>query len=374
MNEKFIKQEDMVFLKSFYEKVKSKLNLTSDIIKGRYPYTTENGKYTNLDFIGEWYPGFWCGMMWLMYDETGDRKYFEYARQAVDGLDEGFRNIREYDHDVGFVYGLSAVADYNITGNKESLNRGYLAACALMGRFNLKGGFFRSQDVDTPNRFIVDTMMNLPLLYWASEVTEDDRFTQLAMVHADTVNRVMVRGDGSVDHVVKMDFETGEVSERFGGQGYAGGSSWTRGQAWAIYGFALSYLHTGKKEYLDTAKKVAHYFMACTDESGVAPIDFRAPKDNPYKDTTASACAACGYIEIAKHVGEFEKELYLNAAVKILRGLEKCCDFSDTEESILQMGSEDYHYMKQNLPIIYGDYFMLEALYRICGKNKIMMW
>lgn len=371
------------WVEAFHEKMKKKLEQTSDMIQGKYPYTTTNGKYENLDFIWEWYAGFWCGMLWLMYQDTGDEKYLRYARQAEEGLDEGFEDIRIYGHDVGFVWGLSAVADYKITGNESSKRRGYLAACALAARYNVAGGFIRAQEwpakSEDPNDYgsryctIIDCMMNLPLLYWASDVTEDDRFAQIAMHHADKTMKYLVRGDGSVEHCVEFHKDTGQLEKTFMGQGFSQGSSWSRGQAWAIYGFALSYAHTGKREYLETAKRVAHYFLANLDESGIVPSDFRAPKEPFIPDTTAGACAACGLLEIADHTCQQEKGLYIDGALKILRGLEKYCDFGKSEQSILQEGSEAYHY-GNHMPIIYGDYFLLEALHRLCSENKILMW
>ena len=104
-----------------------------------------------------------------------------------------------------------------------------------------------------------------------------------------------------------------------GGQGYGEGSFWTRGQGWAVYGFMISYLHTGKQEYLDTSKKIAHYFIANIPEDGLIPVDFRQPKEPYWYDDTAAAIAACGLLELSKVVGEYEKDMYYNAAIKLLK-------------------------------------------------------
>ena len=136
----------------------------------------------------------------------------------------------------------------------------------------------------------------------------------------------------------------------------------------------MSYIRTGKHIYLDTAKKVAHYFIAAVAATDYVPrSDFRAP-DETIIDTTAGACAACGLIEIANNVGEYEKKMYLDAALKILKALEKYCDFTDGNDSVLQMGTEAYPRERgRHIPIIYGDYFFAEALYKLRG-NDLLFW
>ena len=146
-----------------------------------------------------------------------------------------------------------------IRDSERSLARGLHAAHLLAGRYNPRGKFIRSWNRDRAGWVIVDSMMNVPLLYWAEDVIDDPRFKYIAMDHVDTVMNNTVRQDGSCNHIIVLDPTNGELLETPGGQGYASGSSWSRGQAWAIYGFALSYLHTDKKEYLDTAKKAVSY-------------------------------------------------------------------------------------------------------------------
>ena len=216
-------------------------------------------------------------------------------------------------------------------------------------------------------------MMNIPLLYRVSEELKDPRFRYIALSHADTTMRDHVRPDGSVNHIVSHDIVTGDVIETIGGQGYGVGSTWSRGQAWALYGFILSYIHTGKQEYLDTAKSVAHYFISCVCDDYLPKCDFRAPQEPVIYDSTAGACAACGLIEIANHVPEFEKDLYLNAAIQLLKAMEaKFCNWNENEDSILGWGTEAYHNEKtRHIPIIYGDYFFIEALYKLRGHDML---
>jgi unsaturated chondroitin disaccharide hydrolase len=165
---------------------------------------------------------------------------------------------------------------------------------------------------------------------------------------------------------VVYDPQTGEKLETLGGQGYEVGSSWSRGQSWAINGFAQAYNHTKDQRYLDAAKKVAHYFIACVSETGYIPLlDFRSPKEPVYIDTTAGAIAASGLIDIARAVPIHEKELYLNTAVKIVRALaEKELDVTLDTDCLLRNGSEAYWGNKQ-LSIIYGDYYFMEAILKL---------
>ena len=219
-------------------------------------------------------------------------------------------------------------------------------------------------------------MMNIPLLYWASDEIGDPRFKHIATSHADTVIETFIRPDGSVNHINSYDPQTGEFIETFGGQGYTVGSSWTRGQAWAIYGFILSYIHTKNEQYLFAAKRIAHYFISAlaARDDFVPDCDFRSPKEPVYKDTTAGMIAACGLIEISRNVPEFEKDLYLNSAIKILKETEeKYCNWSDNEDSIVQMGTEAYNHGGKNMPIIYGDYYFIEAVLKLMNKD-ILLW
>lgn len=116
--------------------------------------------------------------------------------------------------------------------------------------------------LDTRGLMIIDCLMNLPLLYWADELTDDHRYDSIAKEHADTALRYILREDGSCNHIVQFDSETGEFVKSLGGQGYGEGSSWSRGQSWAVYGFTLSYLYTKEERYLNAAKQAAHYFIA----------------------------------------------------------------------------------------------------------------
>lgn len=370
---------DNKWVEETYEKIKAKLSSECDRVGDKIPYIAENGVYkedkAETDIVW-WTNGFWPGMLWQMYHATGEEKYLNTARRVEDKLDKAFDVYTGLHHDVGFMWLHSAVADYRLTGNERSKARALHASHLLAGRYNPRGKFIRSWNRDRSGWVIVDSMMNIPLLYWARDEIKDPRFEYIAMDHADTVMKNTVRGDGSCNHVIVLDPTNGELLETPGGQGYGSGSSWSRGQAWAIYGFALSYYHTGKKEYLDTAKKVAHYFISQVDLTGnVAVIDFRAPKEPVFWDSTAGVCAACGLLEISKHVDELEKDFYVDAAIRILKATdEKFCNWDVNYDSIVQMGSGSYFTdHDKHVPIIYGDYFFIEAVLRLLDKD-ILLW
>jgi len=195
------------------------------------------------------------------------------------------------------------------------------------------------------------------------------------MHHADKTMENHIRPDGSVYHTVRYNNDTGEVENYPVTQGYdADSSSWSRGQAWALYGFILSYIHTGKDEYLSASKRVAHYFISAVAATGYVPrCDFRCPEEPVIIDTTAGACAACGLIEIAKNVPLFEQNLYLDAALKILKALEKeHCNWTLEEQSILQNGTESYR-KGHHIPIIYGDFFFVEAIFKL-KQFDFLIW
>ena len=374
-----LENETQKWAEETYEKLKTKLSAECDRIGSKIPYIAEEGVYKDnkaeSDIIW-WTNGFWPGMLWQMYHATGEGKYRTAAEDVEKELDKAFEIYTGLHHDVGFMWLHSAVADYRITGNERSKARGLHAAHLLAGRYNPRGKFIRSWNRDRSGWVIVDSMMNIQLLFWARDILGDPRFEYVAMDHADTIMEKTVRGDGSCNHVIVLDPTNGVLLDTPGGQGYESGSSWSRGQTWAIYGFALSYRYTGKKEYLETAKKVANYFIAQTDQTGhVALVDFRAPKEPVYWDSTAVVCAACGLLEIAEHVDEFEKQFYVEAAVKMLKATdERFCNWDPEYDSIVQMGSGSYHTEHdKHVPIIYGDYFFMEAVLRLLDKD-ILIW
>lgn len=370
---------DSEFVDAVWEKLDKKLSVIAQRSREKIPYTTINGTHNDKkeQNISWWTNGFWPGLMWLMYCGTNNEEYRITAERAEEILDGAFEKYDGLDHDVGFIWHISSGVNYRVTGNQKSRARNLYAASLLAARYNPTGKFIRAWNWD-PCVAIIDCMMNIPLLYWASREIGDPRFKQIAMNHADTTMINHIRPDGSVKHIVHYDADTGEYIKNVAGQGYDENSSWSRGQAWALHGFVLSYIHTGKQEYLDTAKRVAHYFIACICDDYIPRADFRSPEEPLLYDTTAGACAACGLLELSRNVPTFEGEMYYSAALKILRALdEKFCNYELGEDSVVQMGTElwtdEPEKMKKvtHLPIIYGDYYFVEAIYKLKGFDLL---
>lgn len=374
--QKFLNEAQQKWTTDIFAKLDKKLLKECERIGDKIPYIPEQGVYQDdlaKSDIAWWTNGFWGGLMWQMYHATGNDIYKVKAEKVEELLDRALDEYENLYHDVGFMWMHTAVADYRLTGNHRSLVRGRHAANLLAGRFNVLGNYIRAWNGDMTGWMIIDCLMNLSLLYWASEEDKDPRFAAIAMRHADTALEKVLRPDGSANHIVGMDPQTGEVTETPAGQGYAEGSSWSRGQAWAVYGFAISYAHTKEQRYLDAAKQAAHYFIANVAMNGYLPLcDFRAPAEPVYYDSTAGACAACGLLEIAKHVSEYEKPLYEKSALLMLQAMEdKFCNWNVDEDGILTMGKVAYHEDKdpQQVSIIYGDYFFTEAILRLMEKD-----
>ncbi len=367
------------FIDQTWAKLDEKLRKVAVRSRNKIPYTTVNGVHDDRQgkSISWWTNGFWGGLMWLMYLGSKNEEYRITAENSERLMDAAFANVSVLHHDVGFMWHIMSGANYRLTGNTEARNRNLLAAMTLASRYNISGKYIRSWNGDMAGWTIIDCMMNIPLLYWASRELDDTRFEKIAMAHADMAMRDHVRPDGSVAHIVSHDVETGEMIETRAGQGYAVGSSWSRGVAWALYGFVLSYIHTKKTDYLDTAKRVAHYFITNLIADDWLPIvDFRAPEEPKRYDSTAGAVAACGLIEIAKNVPENEQKIYLDGAIKLLRAMEeRFCNWQDDEDSVLQMGTERYNSdgKGDHIPIIYGDYFFAEAILKLRGE-QFLAW
>lgn len=356
---------------------------TSDLL----PYRSENGKWIESPWNcgnGWWTAGFWPGMMWLLSALAGEKKemggtpFYNEAVRATELMTDQFRVYRHLNHDVGFMFLLSCGAKHKIEGDEQSRFDTLHAASLLMGRFNPtstpRAGFIKSWDgKDQLGYAIIDCMMNLPLLYRATRETADPRFAAVARIHADTAKKHFVRGDGSCRHIVEFDPPTGAFVREHGGQGYAVGSSWSRGQAWALYGFTLLAMNTGDADDLATAERIARYFAANIREDGLVDCDFRQPADVQRLDNIASACAACGFLELAKLTG---KDEYRAAAESLLDGLiDHCCDWGDKYCGILTHCTAAYHddNVGTHTNITYGDYFFVEALCKLKGCDP-MLW
>ena len=265
------------------------------------PYGSEGARFTPPPYDGNswWTAGFWPALMWQMYALRGDDAFLQEARRAQALLGEQLRRFTLLHHDVGFMYLLSDGADFKLTGDETARVDTLHAATLLMGRFN-PAGFVRAWNgADQAGVAIIDCMMNIPLLFWATRQTGDPRFARAACIHADTTLREFIRPDGSACHIVELDPNTGARVREPGGQGYGPGSSWSRGQAWALYGFTLAAINAGSDAYRQAAGRIARYFIQNIRPDGLTDCDFRQPPTPERIDNIAGAVAACGLIELA---------------------------------------------------------------------------
>ena len=372
--------ENSAWLNETWNKLHKKLSEVAIRSRDKLPSTAVDGVHNSMDEAPTcWTNGFFGGMMWLMYNMTQNREYMATAQRSEELLGAALPQYDSLHHDVGFMWHITSGASYRLTGSQKSRATNLYMASLLSSRFVLGGNYIRAwnekgHDDDT----IIDTLLNLPLLYWASCETNDDRFKRIAMAHADMAMRDHVREDGSTVHIVKHNREDGKKIEDIAGQGYSKDTCWSRGLSCAIYGFALSYIHTKKAAYLDTAIKCADYFIAECEKSGYLPLlDFKAPKDDIYYDSTAGVISACGLIEIAKLLGQNKGEKYLAAAIKVLKETDqRCCDYDPDTDAIVGMGSVFYPHenlSKVHIPIIYGDFYYVEAISKLMG-SEFLIW
>ncbi len=335
------------------------------------PYIATAHHYADVSaqHLGWWTNGFWIGMLWQLYGAEHDPEVAKQATQLEARLDPLLADFTALDHDVGFMWLNASVVGYRLTHDEAARTRGLKAALVLASRYNPVGRFIKAWNgADQQGQLIIDCLMNLPLLHWATQETGDPRFAQIAQAHAQTALKTLFRPDGSVAHIAVIDPATGEFVETLGGQGYAQGSSWSRGQAWGIYGMALAYRDDQQPEFLAAAKRVANYFISNVAMTGwVSSIDFRAPQTPQYWDTSATAIAVCGLLALAEQLPEAEARGYRQAATTMFDSLTtRFLDRDATHDELLAKASAKYHRESdREVPIIYGDAFYLEALLRL---------
>lgn len=362
-----------------WEQLVSKVSAMAERMQDKSPHRADkSGVYDSMP-TWWWTSGFWPGMLWILFDMTNEpvfkEKAWKWDAEIENWLHEG--ELGQLHHDVGFQFLPTAVIKYILTGDRDGKRIGLAAANFMAGRYNPVGKFIRAWNDDTWEKdkttgwAIIDCSLNLSLLFWAANETSDPRFKHIATAHADTVLQHFIRPDGSVNHIVSFDAETGAFIESLGGQGFGPHSSWSRGQAWALYGMANTYRYTGEKRFLDAAKRVAHYFVACLPEDGVPYWDFRTPDlvDEP-RDSSAGAIAASGLLEIAQLTDSAESRLYQSAAERILASLTQHCgtwDMSEHEAILLNATGHKLGNANVDVSLIYGDYYYVEAMAKLKG-------
>ncbi|MGG1515434.1 glycoside hydrolase family 88 protein [Paenibacillus oryzisoli] len=364
-----------------------------------------DGTYT-LSGKGQWTDGFWPGLQLLAYAGLQDdlllgeyERYMPFLIERVNNdptvnKDRGYLSL---DHDVGFIFHLTAVYHYVLTGSQSSREIGLKAAESLLGRFQEKGSYIRAWnnwESDTPEfrqekkgKAIIDSLMNVPLLFWAAKETGESRYRKSAEAHIRQLATNIVREDGSTYHSYNFNPDTGNPVGGRSVQGYSHASTWSRGQAWAIYGFALAYRYTGNEEFLQASQRCLNYWKHSLLPEGDAPWDFAAPRNKWLPiDTSAMSIASCGILELYLHAPD-DRELHELAERMISRLLEahRAPAFPAGNAFLLhgcvgpayREGSKeekDRNYFYANQSLIYGDYFLYEAIMRLQSRNTLLPW
>ncbi|MEM7799737.1 MAG: glycoside hydrolase family 88 protein [Chloroflexota bacterium] len=323
-----------------------------------------------------WLAGFWPGILWLCASQVEERETSLFTKTAGSLLPSFETRLNQQvhiTHDLGFLFMLSARAQWEITQDQEAYQLGLRAADALLARYRPAGQYIQAWgpvgDPKEGGRIIADTMMNLPLLFWASHVTGDGRYRQAAFDHAVNTQAHLIRADGSSYHTFFFDQTTGDPLYAATHQGHHNESLWARGQAWLIYGFALAAHWCDEPRFVTASQKTAARFLAELPADGVPLWDLRLPSDaDAPRDSSAAAIAACGLFRLAQLTQESR---YLRQAEALLTALiDHCFEFSAEGEGLLKHGA--LHIPKGWAPddyLIFGDYFFLEALLTAEGKN-----
>lgn len=336
-----------------------------------------------------WTTSFWTGMQWLAHELEPDAELLAAAKAG--SFDHVRRAYAEQDtdtHDLGFLYSLSTIADWLITKDELAAQGAIRAAELLMQRYLEPAGIIQAwgdlSDPEQQGRAIIDSLMNLPLLVWAGEKTGDPRYLAAVRRHASQIADRIIREDDSTFHTYHWDPETGEPLRGTTHQGFSDSSCWARGQAWGIYGFAMTYQATGDPKLLDAAYRVTDYFLAHLPKDLVPFWDLIfTDGSTEERDTSAAAIAVCGLKELAEiasaapETAERGKK-YAQAADDILYSLitkyTPAAQGKDSDGLLLESVYNKPHGMGINEATQFGDYFYLEALMRATNPNWVRYW
>ncbi|WP_186422778.1 glycoside hydrolase family 88 protein [Lacrimispora celerecrescens] len=357
------------------KQVKDNLKEFTDSFKKAY---SEDGFYHSTPNVN-WTTGFWTGQIWLAYEwSKADELKTAGQIQANSFLDRIDRKVEVDHHDMGFLYTPSCVAAYKLVGDEKAKEAAIKAADQLIRRFQPVGEFIQAWGpMNQPEnyRFIIDCLLNLPLLYWATEETGDQKYRKIAEKHIHTAIANVIRDDYSTWHTFFMNMETGEPDHGATCQGYKDGSAWARGQAWGIYGCALAYRYTKRPEYIEDFKHVTGYFLdhLPSDLIPYWDLEFGEGSEEP-RDSSSASIAACGMLEMAKYLDESDAVRYISIAKKIMESVVEHYAVKDLQESnglVLHSTYSKKSPYNTCTPEgvdecnIWGDYFYMEALTRL---------
>jgi hypothetical protein len=341
----------------------------------QYPRTTMPDGTWKTVRIRDWTSGFFPGSLWYAFEASHDPFYQNAAARWTQGLEA----LQSYggSHDIGFMVFCSYGNGYRLTKNEEYKRVILATARTLMTRYNPAVGAIKSWDKKVwPYPVIIDNMMNLELLFWASQHGGTRAMYDAAVSHAEKTMKNHFRLDNSTYHVVGYDTATGGVLTRGTHQGYADSSCWARGEAWAVYGFTMTYRFTQDERFLHTAERAADYFIAHLPADHIPYWDFQAPNipDEP-RDASAAAIAASGMLELSTFASNADlKKKYFEAAKNILRSLSGPDYLAEGTPSHGILNHAVGHKPANSeidVSLIYGDYYFLEALMRLGRMNRI---
>lgn len=332
-----------------------------------------------------WTTGFWTGEIWLAYEHCKDERIKEAGLIQVDSfLNRIDQKIGVDHHDMGFLYSPSCVAAYKLVGSEKAREAAIKAADQLITRFHPVGGFIQAwgaMDEQDNYRLIIDCLLNLPLLYWATEETKEEKYREIADKHILTAIKNVIREDYSTWHTFYFNMETGEPDHGATCQGYRDGSAWARGQAWGIYGSALAYRYTKREEYVEVFKNVSQYYLEHLPKDMVPywDLEFGEGSTEP-RDSSSASIAACGMLEMSKYLKEVDAAYYTKLAKQMMKSVVDSYAVKDSKESNgLVLHSTYSNHSPYNTCNHYGidecnswgDYFYMEALTRMTkGWNQ----
>ncbi len=340
-----------------------------------YPMYTRDGKWKhNGEAWTDWCSGFFPGMMWIFRKRaeggTVEARYWqEQAERYTRPIEKRKKDAESQD--LGFLFFSTYYRWHRLTKDAR-LNEVLIEAGRTLAARYREAGQYLSSFVSEDSLFI-DSMMNVGMVFYAANETGDKRLREMAHRHCLTARRVLVRGDGSTAHEGIFDIETGEFIRQSTQQGYRGDSCWSRGLAWAMYGFATCYEYSRDVRLLKTAEECADYYLRNANADGIPPWDFNAPASRRnLLDTSAAAIAASALLRLGRLLQDPMKgHFYSSSALMTLRMLcEKHVGKKDKKwEGILKGGV--YHVHKElgvDESVIWGEYFFVEALDQALGQ------
>ena len=327
---------------------------------------------------GWWTSGFFPGSLWYLYEYSNDPELKQTAIQKTGKLEREKFNV--WDHDIGFKMYCSYGNKLRLTNDSSAIPILLTSAQTLSKRFDNTVGCIRSWGSIKDRKeylVIIDNMMNLELLFWATKQTGDSSFYHIAVSHADKTLANHFRPDGSSYHVLVYDPANGKVLQKRTAQGYSDESSWSRGQAWGLYGYTMSYRETGLKRYLEQAQKIADFIVNHPNlpEDKIPYWDFNDPEiPDTYRDASAGAIIASALLDLANYVNSDDRERYLSTAEMIISSLssDKYRSSLHTNGNFLIMhGVGDLPKGSEvDVPLSYSDYYYLESILRYLRNHK----